>query len=348
MEQNSRLPVRLVTSVLLAWFLYRILRDFIEPLAWAVLLVYASWPIYAWLRLRLGGRGGWSAALMVLALGVAVLAPCLWLSAILQREIGEYLRHLPGWLEAKPELPAWLAEIPFVGDELGEIYAQFEDLQSLARRYLLPRLTALSGGALSVLEGAGFFAAKSLMTWILMFFAYRDGAAWAQQVGRGLVLAFGQGADCYLRTAERTTRAVFYGIVMTAIVQGGVAGLGYWAVGLPAPALLTLLTMGAALIPFGAVVVWLLSSLWLLAHGALWPGISLLLWGALVVSWVDNLVRPIVISRSTRIPFVLVILGVLGGLTSFGAIGLFVGPVILAIALAIWQRWLDPADAPAA
>jgi predicted PurR-regulated permease PerM len=86
--------------------------------------------------------------------------------------------------------------------------------------------------------------------------------------------------------------------------------------------------------------VWVSASLWLVFHGGQWAGFGLFLWGALVVSWVDNLVRPLVISRTTRIPFVLVMLGVLGGLTSFGFIGLFVGPVILAIGLAVWREWL--------
>lgn len=114
--------------------------------------------------------------------------------------------------------------------------------------------------------------------------------------------------------------------------------------GLKAPVLLGLFTMFAALIPFGTVVVWTSAGLWLLFHGQQWAGIGLLLWGALVVSWIDNVVRPLVISRTTQIPFVLVMLGVLGGLGSFGFIGLFVGPVILAIGLAVWREWLKQPD----
>jgi predicted PurR-regulated permease PerM len=183
-------------------------------------------------------------------------------------------------------------------------------------------------------------AAKWLFTLFLMFFFYRDGSVLMADVRQGLRRGLGERAEDYLATAELTTKAVVYGIVMTAVVQGAAAGLGYWGVGLPAPVLLTLLTLFAALIPFGTLVVWVSASLWLLFHGQHWAGVALFLWGALVVSWVDNLVRPLVISRTTRIPFVLVMLGVLGGLTSFGFIGLFVGPVILAIALAVWREWL--------
>lgn len=317
-----------------------ILRELIEPVAWAVILVYATWPIYARLTGLLRERSGWSALVLVLVLGTVIMVPLIALTTVLQREIAEFFRQLPGWLESKPELPAWIARIPFLGEELRFVFDQFEDLQGLVRQYVLPQVTGASGKFLGVLEGAGFVAAKWFFTLFLMFFFYRDGGVLVEEVRQGLRHGLGERADAYLATAVLTTKAVVYGIVMTAIVQGVFAGLGYWGVGLPAPVLLTLLTLFAALIPFGTVVVWVSASFWLVFHGQHWAGFALFLWGALVVSWVDNLVRPLVISRTTRIPFVLVMLGVLGGLTSFGFIGLFVGPVILAIALAVWREWL--------
>ncbi|MGZ8218629.1 AI-2E family transporter [Methylomagnum sp.] len=324
----------------LGYLIYRVLAELFEPVIWAIILVYATWPLHAWLRGRLRGSNGWSALVLVMVLGAAVLVPLLTLSVILQSELADFLRQLPGWLEGKPELPPWVARIPLVGDELRVVIDQFETLQGLVRQYGLPKLANISGKLLGMLEGAGFLAAKWIFTLFLMFFFYRDGDVLAEQVRLGLVRGLGGWADAYLATAETTTKAVFYGIVMTAIVQGAVAGLGYWGVGMQAPALLTLLTMFIALIPFGTVVMWVGASLWLIFHGQHWAGVALLLWGALVVSWVDNLVRPLIISRTTRIPFVLVMLGVLGGLTGFGFIGLFMGPVILAIGLAVWREWL--------
>jgi predicted PurR-regulated permease PerM len=319
---------------------FTILRELIEPVAWAIILVYATWPIYLRLTSLLRGRGGWSALVLVLVLGTAIIIPLIALTTVLQREIADFFRQLPDWLESKPELPSWIARIPFLGDELRFVFDQFEDLQGLVRKYVLPRLTGISGRLLEMLEGAGFVAAKWIFTLFLMFFFYRDGSVLIAEVRQGLRHGLGERAEDYLATAELTTKAVVYGIVMTAVVQGAAAGLGYWGVGMPAPVLLTLLTLFAALIPFGTVAVWVSASLWLIFHDQQWAGFALFLWGALVVSWVDNLVRPLVISRTTRIPFVLVMLGVLGGLTSFGFIGLFVGPVILAIALAVWREWL--------
>ena len=147
-------------------------------------------------------------------------------------------------------------------------------------------------------------------------------------------------ADGYLDAVANTTRAVVYGIVLTALVQGLVAGLGYWVAGVPAPATLSAVTVLVALIPFGTPFVWGSAALWLLFTGQTTAGLGLLLWGVLVVSWIDNIVRPMVLARGSNIPFVLALFGVLGGLVAFGLVGLFLGPVILAVALAVWREWL--------
>ena len=279
---------------------------------------------------------------MVAALGCALMIPLAWLGLILQAEVADFLRQLPDWLEQKPEVPAWIGRIPFLGEELRFVFDQFSDLQGLARRYAVPWGAKISGNLMAILEGAGFVAAQWFFTLFLMFFCYRDGVLLASEARLGLARSLGERGDAYLSTAETTVKAVVYGILLTALAQAVIAGLGYWLVGLSAPVLLGLLTLLAALIPFGTPVVWVGASVWLILHGERWAGVALLLWGALVVSWVDNVVRPLVISRTTRIPFALVMLGILGGLAGFGFIGLFVGPVILSIGLAVWRGWLHP------
>ena len=133
------------------------------------------------------------------------------------------------------------------------------------------------------------------------------------------------------------------------------AGIGYAFAGTPNPILLTIITFIIALIPFGTPFAWGGVALWLLSQGQATEGIGLALWGILVISWVDNLIRPIVISGATQIPFIIIFIGVLGGLTAFGFIGLFIGPVVLAIVLAVWREWISqhkneiftPKDTPA-
>ena len=132
-----------------------------------------------------------------------------------------------------------------------------------------------------------------------------------------------------------------YAIVLAALVQGVFAGLGYWIVGVGPPVLLGAVTAMIALIPFGAPLIWGSLSVWLLLTGKIADGVTLLLWGLLVVSWVDNIVRPLVISNATRMPFLLVVFGVLGGVLAFGLVGLFIGPVVLAVAMALWREWQE-------
>lgn len=143
-------------------------------------------------------------------------------------------------------------------------------------------------------------------------------------------------------------RAVLYGLVLTALLQGVLAGLGYWVAGVRAPALLGVITVILALVPFGAPVVWVSVSAWLLATGEPWAAAGLAAWGAIVVSQIDNLLRPLVISSATRIPYLLVLFGVLGGISAFGLIGLFLGPIVIAMLLAVWREWVGEQALPAA
>ena len=192
-----------------------------------------------------------------------------------------------------------------------------------------------------VVGGVGRNLAKMGFAVFTLFFLYLHGEDLLRQVRTAAHGLLGARVDGYLEAIGATTRAVVYGIVLTAVAQGAVAGVGYAAVGFDAPLLLAALTVLIALIPFGTPLVWGSLSVWLLLTGATTEGLGLFLWGAGVVSWVDNLVRPMVISTATRIPFLLVMFGVLGGVATFGLIGLFLGPVVLAVALAVWREWLE-------
>jgi predicted PurR-regulated permease PerM len=179
------------------------------------------------------------------------------------------------------------------------------------------------------------------------FFLFREGDRLLEQL-RGIMHGLlGNRVQAYFEAVGDTTRAVVYGLLLAALAQGLLAGLGYWVAGVRAPVFWGAATAVVALIPFGAPVVWGSIGVWLLLKGQVSAGVGLLLWGALAVSWIDNLVRPLVISGVAKIPFLLVLFGVLGGLAAFGLIGLFVGPVILAVLLALWREWAaDNAHAP--
>lgn len=324
---------------------YLILRNFLTPLVWAVILAYITWPMHHRLNRLLRDRPNTSALLMTFVLFSAIVIPLLWFSFLLKSEVVSVYHALGEFLGKKPELPEFVARLPFVGEEIRKGFDQLTENPAELRARLAPLLRTLSGHLLQIVGDVGLNAAVLGLTLLSAFFLYRDGHQAIGQVKQVLRLVLGERMQGYFTTAGNTVKAVVYGLVLTAIAQGGLAGLGYWFVGIQSPVLLSLVTMFFSLIPFGTPVVWVGASLWLLANGEKWAATELFLWGALVVSWVDNLVRPLVISGATRIPFLLVMFGVLGGLTTFGFVGLFLGPVILAVMLAVWREWLEEHEA---
>ncbi|MGA3158440.1 MAG: AI-2E family transporter, partial [Steroidobacteraceae bacterium] len=137
----------------------------------------------------------------------------------------------------------------------------------------------------------------------------------------------------------QTVKAVLISLVLSALVQGVLGGVAYWIAGVRTPVMAAAVTAMAALIPFGAMVVWTAIVIWLVAVGKTFAATMLSLWCLLVLSWLDYLVRSIFISNATRAPFLIVLFGVLGGLAAFGLVGLFIGPAILGVLLAVWREW---------
>ena len=187
------------------------------------------------------------------------------------------------------------------------------------------------------LRHAGKLIIEFCFVLITVFFCFRDGKTWLIQLQMAIGYFFDDEQGIYLKTLGHTTRAVCYGLVLAALGQGIIAGIGYALAGVSAPLLLGAFTALMALIPMGATLVWIPTGLLLLANENIWAGLGLLAWGFLVVSTVDNVIRPLIICGASRVPFLVVLFGVFGGLTAFGAIGLFLGPMILALLLAVWQ-----------
>lgn len=347
----ERDPSAIVRSILLGVFLvgllllsYLMLRWFIAPVVWALILAYVSWPLYARMRANLRDNAIGSALLMTLLLTAAFVLPMLWLIALVQREVVIAYQTVSVYLEQGAQtLPEILQKIPWIGGRLQELADSIAGDSSELRAEVLRWAQSWLGKATDLLGGVGRNAAKLGFALVTVIFVYRDGEKLLSQVRRLLLHFLGTRAESYLSAIGATTKAVLYGLVLTALAQGALSGIGYWVAGLHAPVLLGALTALVALIPFGTPFVWGTLGIWLLATGETLAGIGLLLWGALVVSWVDNLIRPLVISSASQIPFLLVMFGVLGGVAAFGLVGMFVGPVIMAVLMAVWREWLENA-----
>ncbi|MFI4868183.1 MAG: AI-2E family transporter [Steroidobacterales bacterium] len=322
-----------------------ILAPFITPIVWAAILAYASWPLYRQLRRLLHGYRTIAALLMTLILGCAVVLPVLWILVLVQGELITAYQALTKYLAQEPQAVSnLLGRIPWVGPKVEEAMHRYATDSSVLTQELSSWMLSWASDLGRVLSSVGRNVVKLTLTLLTLFFFYRDGetiTAQAEQVVEGF---FADRLTPYVVTAARMTRAVVYGLLITAITQGLLAGIGYRVVGVTAPVLLGALTGILSIVPLvGTAIVWVPVGIYLLATGLVWQGIVMLIWGAVLVHPADNVLRPILISSATRVPFLIVMFGALGGLEAFGLIGLFTGPVVLAIALAIWREWSERA-----
>jgi predicted PurR-regulated permease PerM len=342
---------RLITVALLAGLVllgFRIMDPFIVPLVWAAILAFVTWPAYAWVLARCRGRSTIAALLMTTAVSMAVVAPLAWVAVVLRLEVVRAYHETQALLAGGLQLPPTVLRLPWIGEQLRELTTRAAaDPQALGLG--LQKLADHSFREIaSVIGGIGRNAAKLLIAVVSLFFVYRNGQRFAEQLARALGQVLGPRVDNYLQAIEQTVKAVVYGLVLAALLQGVLVGLGYWVAGIGAPVFLAALTTVCGLIPFAAPTVWGAVVLWLVLKGHTIAGVGLFIWGGGIMGWVDHIVRPFLISREAQIPFLVVMFGVLGGLATFGLVGLFVGPVILAVLLAIWREWLLESHRPTA
>ena len=335
---------RLIPGILLAGLLllgFMVLREFLLTLTWALIIAYVVWPPYRYLRRQLKGKATLSAAVMTAIIAVVIFLTVYWLIAMLQDELKTaYQTLISDFSQTAYRLPDFIKRIPWLGNTAQEWLDRLTDDRAKAMAQFADWAQQWSGEFAKFLGGIGRYMMKLGVILVTVFFCFRDGDKAVRQLHQGLVQFLGKYQHVYLQAAGQTTRAVVYGLVLAALGQGMLAGLGYYVAGVKAPVLLGAVTALLAMIPMGATLVWMPLSIMLMLGDQPWQGVGLLLWGFLAVSTVDNVIRPLVISGAGRIPFLVVLFGVLGGLTTFGAVGLFLGPVILAVLLSVWQSWL--------
>jgi predicted PurR-regulated permease PerM len=342
---------RLITVALLAGLVllgFRIMDPFIVPLVWAAILAFVTWPAYDWVRARCRGRSTLAALLMTTAVSAAVVAPLVWFAVVVRLEVVQIYHATQQLLAGGLQLPPAVLRLPWIGEPLRELTARAA-ADPAALGLEVRNLVDHSFDQIArVIGGISRNAVKLVLAVVSLFFVYRNGQRVAAQLARALEQVLGPRVENYLQAIEQTVKAVVYGLVLAALLQGVLVGLGYWVAGVGAPVFAAALTTVCGLIPFAAPTIWGGIVVWLAMKGSMVAAVGLLIWGGLVMGWVDHIVRPLLISREAQIPFLVVLFGVLGGLATFGLVGLFVGPVILAVLLAIWREWLAESHQPAA
>jgi predicted PurR-regulated permease PerM len=317
-----------------------VLLPFVTALLWAVILTFSTWPIYAGLKRSVGGRPTVAAALMTMAVSLVMLAPFVIVVLGLADNAAELVDALRRVFEnGLPDAPAWVRDLPIIGDK---VEAYWRALVHDENRLLDELRTMLVATRAFLLTGGGYLAAGVMQlafSVLVAFFLFRDGEAAAARLQHATLRVAGPDARYLLDVAGQTVNSVVYGILGTALAQGVLAGIGFWVAHVPGASLLGLATFFLSVVPVGPPLIWGSAAVWLYYQGAVGWAIFLALWGLLVVSMVDNFLKPFIISRGSSLPFILVFLGVLGGVVAFGFIGVFLGPTLLAVGYRILDEW---------
>jgi predicted PurR-regulated permease PerM len=342
---NRRFFTRLGAVVLLAamaYLVWRIVTPLWRPLLWAMLLGALLAPFNLKLSRRLGGRVRLASSITLAIAVLLFLLPITIVAGAVAAQAAHLLRsleqHVPdiqsGTKFEMPSLP-WLDEgLAWLQANAGISLAQVQGWLLEGTENLLHALMA-SGGTM-VMGALGTTVSVMLMLFVL-FFVLRDGPKLAQDVAGMLPIDEHRRARLLQHLGD-VTRAVFLGIGLTALAQGALVGFGFWIAGLPSALVFGVIAAIAALIPMvGAALVWVPGALFLAFNGDYGHAVFLAAWGALIVSMVDNFLRPVLISGRAEVPTLAVFIGVMGGLAAFGFIGLFVGPIVLGLLVAVYR-----------
>ncbi|MGQ9373476.1 AI-2E family transporter [Acinetobacter tandoii] len=320
---------------------FHVLKYFIVPVLWATIIAYMTWPLYQSIYRSCGQRSTLSATLMILFIILVIGIPLTFAIFILQHEGRNLYYELQKQVfSGHFNVPQFIRDLPVIGKEITRTLKELnQDPNSIIQNISNWIQGHLNYGKF-VLNEISKNIIKLCFAIMSLFFFYRDGQTILNQVSKALEMVIGPRVHHYIDTISETTRAVVYGVGLTAVAQSFLAGLSYLVAGVPNPMVLTIITFLLALIPFGPPLAYTSVALWLFAQGQTIEAIGVMAWGVCIVSTADNVIRPLVISGATQIPFLLIMFGVLGGIASFGLVGLFIGPVILAVLLAIWREWL--------
>jgi predicted PurR-regulated permease PerM len=326
-----------------------VLRPFVTPIAWAAILAYASWPLHARMDRVLGGRTGLSALAMTLLMVLVVMVPAVLVSAALVVEIQTAFETLRAWLPSGPaSLARTLRDVPLFGTRLAELFESIAADPAQMQQWVLARSGLVVGLVASTAGDLGRLALNAILILLALFYFFRHGGEIVPELHGAARRLAGGGVDTVIHTLGETVRAVMYGTLSTALAQALLLALGVWIVGLGSPVLLGAITGLLALTPIGPPLIYVPAAAWLLVQGRIVAGLVLLGWGVFVVSMVDNIIKSWFLSGAARIPFLLGFFGVLGGLLAFGPIGLFLGPVAIALLLTLWREWtrarIEPGD----
>ena len=325
-------------SLLVIW-------PFLTSLAWAAILVTSTWGIFKRLDRLLGNRRLLTATLMTLLVTVVLLGPISTVALALSGNISDLNANImANFQDGLPEqVLTWTQYVPVFGGAIENYLQQFVHDKARLKAELQTLVAPLHGFALASGRAALQGVIDMALSVFFTFFFFLHGSSLVSKLSVFAKRVSGERGDSLIAVAGETVHGVIYGVLGTAMAQGVLAAIGFAIAGVPSSVLLGLITFFLSVVPVGPPLVWGGVAFWLFQQNEMAWAIFVLVWGFFLVSTVDNIIKPFIISRGSRLPFVVVFLGVLGGVLAFGVIGAFLGPVLLAVTYQLVIEWTsDP------
>ena len=325
-----------------------ILRPFLGPMVWATMVVVATWPLMLRLQRLLGGRRFWAVTAMTLLLLLLFVVPLVLAIITIVGNADRLLEwaKLAATYRLPDVPPAWLTGLPMVGGLVERAWQQAADL---GLRDLLPRLSPYAGDLtrwfVAEVGNIGVLLLQFLLTVVISAVLYSQGEQAAELVRRFAHRLAGERGDGAVVLAGGAIRGVALGVGVTALVQAVLGGLGVALAGVPFATLLSALMFMLCIAQIGPVPVLLGAAGWAFYDGSTGWAVFLVVW-SLIVGTLDNVLRPVLIRMGADLSLLLIFGGVIGGLVAFGLVGIFVGPVVLAVAWKLLEAWMDDGDRP--
>jgi len=341
-QDVTRISLSVLFIAVLIAACFWIMNPFLSATIWAAMIVIASWPLLLAIQARLGGRRGLAVLVMtLLLLGILIVPLTLAISTVIEKAQDLYANRQSLALLKIPPPPAWLHNIPVKGEQFTAAWQEYSLLspEDLSGK-IAPYSNKIIGWFLTQAGSVGMLLLHCFLTVIISAIMYANGETAAKGVRLFCRRLAGQSGEDAVILAANAVRGVAIGIVGTAMIQSVLAGFGLLIAGIPGAAVLAALILLFCVAQIGPALVMIPVTIWLFTQDQTSWGIFMAVW-TLIVGTIDNFIRPFLIKKGADLPLLLIFAGVIGGLISFGLIGLFIGPVTLAVTYTLLKEWVS-------
>jgi predicted PurR-regulated permease PerM len=341
-RQSVEHAVGLTVLAVIAAGSFVVLRPFLSAIVWAAVLAFSTWPLFERLKARVGGQEALAATIMILAVACILVLPIAILAWSMADEVVRLSGIMRGWFEhGLPPLPVWVGDIPLLGGRLVQRWHDLFETGDLTQT-LAPHVATLRAQLMVVAGTVANALFELLLSLVLAFFFYCNGPEISAAVNSMGVTLTGERGRRIIDVVASTIRSVVKGLLGTNLLQAILGALGFWMAGVPGSMLLGFFVFFLTVIPFGAALVWLPAVLWVVNTGRSGTAALLAIWCVLIFGILENVARPFLVGRGSTLPSLLILLGMLGGMSAFGFLGVFLGPALLALVYTLIEEWRAP------